>query len=61
MLGIEPAQEPLDRKEFNKHFDGLLITGKLNPEILDFMSRDQQMAINEVKKSLARLEKKTSS
>lgn len=57
MLGIEPANEPLDRKIFNQHFDNLLKTGKLNPDILVLCDRWQQHAINEVKKALVRLSK----
>jgi len=58
MLDIEPAQEPLDRKTFNRHFDNFLKTGKLNPEILEHCDSWQQYAINEVKKALVRIENK---
>lgn len=58
MLGIEPAQEPLDRKIFNQHFDNLLTTGQLNPDILLHCDKWQMHAINEVKKALVRLENK---
>jgi hypothetical protein len=57
MLGIEPANEPLDRKVFNEHFDNLLKTGKLNPDILPLCSASQQMCYNEVKKALKRINK----
>ena len=58
MLGIEPAQEALDRKIYNAHFDKLLQTGLLNPEILEHCNSYQQFALNEVKKSLERLSNK---
>lgn len=54
----EPASTPLPRLEFNKHLDALLTTGKINPEILGFMDSGQQYVLNEVKKSLVRLEKR---
>ena len=57
MLGIEPAQEPLDRKIFNMHLDNLLSTGQLNPDIIPWLDRKQAYCINEVKKSLVRLSK----
>lgn len=57
MLGIEPAQEPLDRKEFNKHLDNLLSTGQLNPDIIPWLDSRQAHCINEVKKALVRLSK----
>lgn len=59
MLGIEPAQEPLDKKIYNAHFDRLLETGQLNPEILEHCNSYQQFALNEVKKSLKRLSNKS--
>lgn len=58
MIGIEPALTPLDRKTFNKHLDGLLTTGQLNPDILPFCDLTQTIVLNEVKKALVRLEKK---
>lgn len=58
MIGIEPASEPLDRKIYNAHFDKLLETGQLNPEILEHCDSYQMHALNEVKKSLVRLSKK---
>lgn len=58
MLGIEPSLEPLDRKIYNLHFDNLLNTGQLNPEILPLMDCWQQHAVNEVKKALARIKNK---
>jgi hypothetical protein len=57
MLGIEPSPEPMDRKTFNKHFDNLLVTGQLNPDILEFCDKWQMNALNEVKKALIRLKK----
>ena len=57
MLGIEPAQEPLERKEFNKHLDNLLSTGQLNPDIIPWLDSRQAHCINEVKKALVRLSK----
>lgn len=58
MIGIEPAKEPLERKEFNKHYDNMLNTGKLNPDILPYCDAWQTNALNELKKALVRLEKK---
>ena len=58
MLGITPAQEPLDRNTYNKHVDKLLETGQLNPEILEFCDSRQQYALNEIKKALARISNK---
>lgn len=58
MLGIEPAQKPLDRNIFNAHFDRLLETGELNPEILEYCDKYQQCALNHVKKALVRLSNK---
>jgi hypothetical protein len=57
MLGIEPALEPLERKVYNQHFDNLLKTGQLNPDILVHCDKYQMYALNEVKKALVRLEK----
>lgn len=54
----DPASTPLPRLEFNKHIDALLTTGQINPEILGFMDSGQQYVMNEVKKSLVRLEKR---
>lgn len=56
MIGIEASQTPLDRKTFNKHLDGLMCTGQLNPDILWYCDAFQQGVLNEVKKSLNRLE-----
>lgn len=58
MLDIRPASEPLPKKVWNAHVDALIETGQLNPEILEFMSSDQQWVINEIKKSLTRIKKK---
>jgi hypothetical protein len=58
MIGIDPSPTPLERKIFNAHYDNLLITGKLNPDILAQMDSYQQFACNELKKALIRLENK---
>lgn len=58
MLGIEPSHVPLDRKIFNAHFDKLLETGQLNPDILPHCDAWQQNAINEVKKAFKRIKNK---
>lgn len=57
MIGIDASQTPLERKTFNKHLDGLMTTGQLNPDILWYCDSFQQGVLNEVKKSLNRLEK----
>ncbi len=54
-LGITPHESGLPRLVFNKHLDALLKTGKLNPDIIPLLNRDQQLVINEVKKSLKRM------
>lgn len=56
--GIDPGPG-LPRKEFNKHLDALLITGKLNPDILWYCDLTQQIVLNEVKKSLKRTSETT--
>lgn len=58
MIGIEPHEEGLPRKVFNAHLDALIETSELNPEILPFMDASQQQVINEVKKSIIRLQNK---
>lgn len=58
MLDIEPSPVPLDRDVFNKHYDGLLNTGQLNPDILPLMDAWQQNAINELKKAIARAKRR---
>jgi hypothetical protein len=58
MLDIEPSPVPLDRDIFNKHFDNLLMTGQLNPEILPLCDSYQQCAINHVKKAFKRIKNK---
>lgn len=58
MLGITPAQEPLEKKVFNAHVDRLLETGQLNPEILEFCDSRQIFALNEIKKALVRITNK---
>lgn len=55
MLDIQPADTPLDRKLFNKHYDSFRKTGMLNPDILPYMDRYQQNAIKELQKSFNRL------
>lgn len=57
-MQMKADAQGLPRKEFNKHLDALLVTGLLNPEILEYMNLDQQRTINEVKKALIRLENK---
>jgi hypothetical protein len=59
MIGIEPAQEPLDRKIFNQHYDNFLNTGMLNPDIFPLMDSYQQYAVNELKKAFKRLKNET--
>lgn len=56
-LGMDADPVGLPRNEFNKHLDALLTHNKLNPDILPYMSIDQQRIINEVKKALVRLSK----
>jgi hypothetical protein len=58
MVGIEPSSTPLPRKVFNHHLDALLETGQLNPDILPYMDAEQQWIVNEVKKSLIRINKR---
>jgi len=58
MLGIEPSPTPLERKVYNAHYDNLLNTGQLNPDIIPHMDSYQMYAINELKKALVRLENK---
>ena len=58
MLGIEPANEGLPSKVFNKHLDAYLETGQLNPDIIPYLDCWQMRTINEVKKSLIRIKKK---
>ena len=58
MLDIEPSPVPLDRDVFNKHYDGLLATGQLNPDILPLMDEHQIRAINELKKAIARAKRR---
>lgn len=57
-MGMYADPNGMPRKEFNKHLDDLLTTGRLNPEHLEFMDKNQQFTINEVKKALIRLENK---
>jgi hypothetical protein len=57
-MNPDPSPTPLDRKTFNAHFDRLLETGQINPEILEHMDWVQQRVINEVKKAFSRLRKK---
>lgn len=57
MYGIN-AGPGLPPKVFNNHLDALLETSQLNPDILYYMSKDQQIIINEVKKSITRLKRK---
>jgi hypothetical protein len=59
MLDIEPSPTPLDRDTFNKHFDNLLNTGQLNPDILPMMDAWQMHAVNEVKKAFKRIKSRT--
>ncbi len=57
MLDIPPADEPLDRKTFNRHYDHMLKTGKFNPDIIPYLDKYQTRAINELKKALVRISK----
>jgi len=50
----EPADTPLQQKIFNAHYDKLLETGNINSDILEYMDRYQQRAVNELKKALVR-------
>lgn len=58
MLDIPAHPVGLSRDLFNKHLDGLLETGTLNPDILPHMNEFQQRVINEVKKSIKRFKAK---
>lgn len=58
MMEIPSDPTGLPRKVFNKHLDALMETGQLNPDILPYMSSDQQWLINELKKSIVRIKKK---
>jgi hypothetical protein len=53
-IDIEPAPFPLERKLWILHFNGLLETGTINPDILPYLDSYQQFAVNEVKKYSAR-------
>lgn len=57
-LSIEPHPIGLPPREFNKHLDGLLTVGQLNPDIIPFLNARQMDILNEVKKALVRLENK---
>lgn len=57
MYGIDPGPG-LPPKIFANHLDALLETGQLNPDILYYATKEQQIIINEVKKSLNRLKRK---
>lgn len=50
----DPSNKALPDKEFRKHYDALLITGELNPDILVFCDRYQQRSLNDLKKALKR-------
>lgn len=56
MLDIEPAQTPLPDKEWHKHLEGMLTHGKLNPDILPYLDHKQQYVINEIKKTIKRID-----
>lgn len=58
MLGIEPHPVGLPDSIFRKHYDNMLVTGELNPEILELCNSYQMFAINELKKALVRLTNK---
>ena len=45
-IDIEPSQYPLERKLWIRHFNGLLETGKINPDILGHLDSYQQFAVN---------------
>ena len=59
MLGIEPSPTPLEPKLWRMHFDNLLNTGQLNPDILPMMDAWQMHAVNEVKKAFKRIKSRT--
>lgn len=58
MLDIEPAQEPLEPKLWRKHLDHYLMTGQLNPDIIEHMDAFQQGVISEIRKAFARIKNK---
>lgn len=58
MLDIRPAQTPLERKIFNRHYDNFLTTGQFNPDLLPYLDEKQMYAVNELKKALIRLNNK---
>lgn len=58
MLDIEPSPTPLERKEWNKHLDHFLATGKFNPDLVPYLDAFQQGVINEIKKAYKRIENK---
>ena len=55
MLDMQPHPIGLPHKRFNQCIDKMMNTGKLNPEILEYMNADQLLVINEIKKSLKRI------
>lgn len=54
----EPSNTPLQDKIFRSHYDRLLETGSINPDILGYMDRYQQRAVNELKKAMIRIKKR---
>lgn len=50
-----PAEEPLPRKEFIKHFDHLYLYGTMNPEITQYMDKWQQCAMRELYRAQNRM------
>jgi hypothetical protein len=58
MFAIDPDPQGLPRNVFNKHVDGLLNTGQLNPEILEYCNERQLDILNEIKKALVRISNK---
>lgn len=57
-LDIEPHPEGLPQKEWNKHLDAYLLVNELNPDIVPFLNDWQMLVINEIKKSIKRIDKK---
>lgn len=53
-----PQTGELPLKEWRKHLDALLETGKLNPDIIPYLNEEQRLVVNEVKKSIKRLKDK---
>lgn len=56
MIGdIELSSVPLRDKEWHTHLEGLLNTGKLNPDIIPYLDSYQWYCVNEIKKLFKRI------